>query len=167
MKWTIGCFTLTGVVLLLLGMTVFRDFLNLWRAGFLDKPDPVAYRGASLDNLRAQRTALMLYHDSEGQLPLAAGWMDAIGNRLQTRDLKPGEGAKKLIAPDFAGQPGKYGYAMNGACSGKYKDDVASPETTPLVFESTSADRNAHGDPKTLGKPQGQAISLGGQALKL
>lgn len=167
MKWSVGCFTLSGVLLLVLGMTVFRDFLDVWRAGFFEEVEPVEYRGASLDNLKAQHTALMLYHDSEGQLPLAAGWMDAIENRLQTRDLKPGEGAKKLVAPSYAGQLGKYGYAMNDACSGKYKDDVASPDTTPLVFESTDAARNAHGDPKNLGRPQGQAISLGGQVLQL
>jgi hypothetical protein len=173
MKWTAGCLVALGALLLALGLTVGQDFYDLWRARLFERPVPVAYAGTSLDNLRSQHTALMLYHDSEGHFPFAAGWMDAIEGRLQTHDLKPGEGAKKLKYPAFVETPGAYGYAMNVAASGKFRDDVPEPDATILVFETRDKRRNAHGDPQEMaGNPAGapdapQGITVTGRKVTL
>jgi hypothetical protein len=140
--------------------------LGLWRAGFFEsKPPPHAYAGDSKDNLRMMRTALLGYEESEGLFPEAGGWMDAIQNRLKTDDLKKGEGAKKLIRPDLLDQSGKFGYAINDKVGGQYHGDIKDPKT-PLIFESTPTDRNAHGDPATIGKAGGLVITVDGTILE-
>jgi hypothetical protein len=139
---------------------------GLWKHGFFEKPaDAHQYEGTSIDNLKYIRTALLGYEDSEGQFPQPAGWMDAIKNRLNTDDLQKGEASKKLVYPGYAGQPGKYGYALNDALGGKYHGYVKDPKT-PMVFESTATERNAHGDPAKTRRPGGLAISIDGQILK-
>lgn len=135
--------------------------IDLYRAGFFSGQQKHAYQGDTLDNLRALHTALMLYHDSEGQFPIAEGWMDAVEPRLRTADLEPDEAAKKLVRPGV--QDGQ-GYAMNDAASGKYKDDV-EPKV-PLVFESRATGRNAHGDPAKDRLPGGKAIATDGSLLQ-
>jgi hypothetical protein len=164
-----GCLALF-IVALGLGIWFYGPLVRgLYNAGFLDRflksEDKRKYEGTSMDNLRYMQTALLGYHDSEGQFPVAAGWMDAIHNRLNTDDLKKGEEAKKLVYPGYVGQDGKYGYAFNDALSGKYKGDIKDPKT-PLVFESTDTEKNAHGDPAKLRRPGGLAISVDGQILK-
>jgi hypothetical protein len=137
----------------------------LYKAGFLErKAPPHAYDGTSIDNLKFMRTALLGYEESEGLFPEASGWVEAIQNRLNTDDLKKGEAAKKLVYPEFIGQAGKFGYAFNDALSRKYHGDIKDGKT-PMIFESTTTDRNAHGDPK-LRKPGGLAISVDGTVLK-
>lgn len=123
------------------------------------------YHGNSIDNLRAMYSAMSLYHDSEGQFPNSDGWMDAIQNRIYEADLKKGEAEKKLVRPALSGQKDQYGYAMNDEASGKYKDDIKDKKT-PLIFESTTTVRNAHGDPKNLRRPHGLAISVDGTILE-
>src|SRR5262249_22548821 len=103
--------------------------------------------------------------DSEGQFPVSSGWMDAIQNRLGTDVLKKGEGIKKMISPEYVGQDGKFGYAFNDTLSGKYLGDVKD-KTIPLIFESTSTEKNAHGYPAKIRKPGGLAISVEGKILK-
>ena len=138
----------------------------LYKAGFLErKPPPHAYEGTSIDNLKFMRTALLGYEESEGLFPDSSGWVEAIQNRLNTDDLKKGEAAKKLVFPEYVGQAGKFGYAFNDALSNKYHGDVKDPKT-PLIFESTTTERNAHGDPVKLRKPGGLAISVDGTVLK-
>lgn len=123
------------------------------------------YTGTSIDNLKAMRNALMSYEESEGQFPEAGGWMTAIEKRIVTDDLKSGEAEKKLILPEFVGQPGKFGYAFNDAASAKYHGDVKDPKT-PLVFESVSDGKNAHGDPVRERKTHGLAIAVDGTVLE-
>jgi hypothetical protein len=106
------------------------------------------YNATTEANLKAIHTALMMYHDSEGQFPLAESWMDAIEGRLVTSDMEGSEAQKKLISPSLAGQPGQFGYALNDRASGKYKDDL-DPKM-PLVFDASDTKKNAHGDPRTL-----------------
>ena len=138
---------------------------GLWKHGVFDRPSAAhSYVGTSTDNLKYMRTALLSYEDSEGQFPISAGWMDAIMNRLNTDDLKKGESLKKLVYPGNEGQAGKYGYAFNDALSGKYHGDIKDPKT-PMVFESTSTEKNAHGDPVKLRTPGGLAITVGGDIL--
>ncbi|MBL8059634.1 MAG: hypothetical protein JNK63_02835 [Chthonomonas sp.] len=157
-KWTIGI----GLVLLgTIGYLVGPEALSAYRSGFFDKEKKKLYAGDTVDNLRRLHTAMMLYHDSEGQFPYAAGWMDAIENRLQTNDLVKDEGKKKLHRPEFANSQVQYGYAMNDAAEAKYKDDL--PKETELIFESKSTERNAHGDAKS-GKT-GTAITIEGKLI--
>ncbi len=138
----------------------------LYKKGFFDRPSAAHdYEGTSSDNLRYIRTALLGYEDSEGQFPVAGGWMDAIQNRLHTDDLKKGEASKKLIYPGYLGEEGKYGYAFNDALAGKYHGDIKDPQT-PMVFESTTTERNAHGDPAKLRRPGGLAITMSGEIVK-
>lgn len=167
-NWKRGCGI--GVGLAVLGVGVFlltgpgQAMLDIWRTGAIQDavkgPDMRKYRGDSVANLRAIHTALMLYHDSEGQFPVAAGWMDAIENRMQVGDMEASEAAKKLVRPDLSGQANEYGYALNDAASGKYKDDVG-PAGTVLVFESKATGRNAHGKPE----PDALSISIDGKLL--
>ncbi len=167
-KWQIGCglpvlvFAILAVVLpeqrnaVLTFFKVYRE-----QAAATTKHD---YSGTSIDNLRHLQTALLLYNDSEGQFPDSKAWMDAIENRIVTDDLNKGEAEKKLIRPDLLGQSGQFGYAMNDVCSGKYKGDVKEPNRTPLLFESTEAGRNAHGDPDKI--RHGIAITVDGTLLR-
>ncbi|MBI1757378.1 MAG: hypothetical protein HYR64_09765 [Fimbriimonas ginsengisoli] len=119
------------------------------RKGFFDKPPVENYEASQGNNLRALYTALMLAHDSDGQFPDTAKWMDAIANRVQTSNMSAEDAAKKFVDPSLAGRPGLYGYAMNDAASGKYKGDLKDPKTI-LLFTSSDLARNAHGDPKKL-----------------
>ena len=170
-----GCLVSIIAIVLLIAFTgpgqVIRD---LWRNGILQGlmqggPDR-KYAASEQANLKAIYTALMLYHDSEGQFPEARGWMDAIRNRLTTSDMKSEESAKKLIRPDVEGQPGAYGYAMNDRASGKYSKDL-EPKM-PLVFDSKDLSKNAHGNPDALlpypkGSGRNVAIAVDGTILKL
>jgi len=158
-RWTIA---VVGVLLAALGYLAGPEILAAYRNGFFDQERKKQYEGTTADNLRRLHTALMLYHDSEGQFPYAAGWMDAIENRLQTNDLLKGEGEKKLHRPEFANDSTKYGFAMNDQAGAKYKDDL--PKSLILVFVSKGTERNAHGDPATQGS--GMAITLDGKLEK-
>ena len=127
----------------------------MWRAGaaqaMLSPQQMRAYQGTSADNLRALYTAMMLEHDSEGAFPRADSWMDAIEDRITTNDMPLAEARKKFVNPFLAtAKPGQFGYAMNSAVAGKYKDDVPLPNTTLLLFESTDTSRNANGEPARL-----------------
>jgi hypothetical protein len=126
-------------------------------------PEKHAYNATSEQNLKALYQAMILHHDSEGQFPDADKWMDSIENRLRTNDLQKEEEKKKLVRPDLAGQIGKFGYAMNDAADGKYKDDVGDPSKTPLIYESKQDTRNAHGDPSS--DRNGLAIAVDGTIL--
>ncbi len=160
------------VVILVVGGLVYAgirfgpDALTAYRAGFFDKAEMRKYEGTSIDNLKAIRTALLLYHDSEDAFPNAKGWMDAIEPRLKTADMEASEALKKLRNPASMTQ---YGYAMNPAVSGKYKGDLKSPETTILVYERLDGPRNAYGDPKAIKPTAGQnlAITVSGEIVRL
>ena len=163
-----GCWIATAIVgLLLICAGVFygptlRDFWKVY-GPVLGPVERHAYRAGSEENLKAIYQGLMLYHESEGQFPNANNWMDAIKNRIKTNDLIRGEAEKKLVRPDLLGQADQFGYAMNDSVAGKYKDDISDPDHTPLIFESKSKVRNAHGDPKS--ERTGLAISVSGKVL--
>lgn len=154
-----------------LGYAGFRfgpDLVTAQRQGFFEREVKVAYDGTAAENLRALHTAMMLYHESEGQFPEAKGWMDAIMTRLNTADLKPGEAEKKLRDPRL-GADG-YGFAMNAAASGKFKDDLEGGPNEILLFDSSDSARNAHGNPEKLApKPAREggrlAITVAGALL--
>ncbi len=127
--------------------------------------DRKQYEGGSIDKLRAMRTALLGYEESEGQFPYGEGWMTAIENRLQTNDLQKGEGLKKLIYPAYVGQVGKYGYGFNNEASAKYLGDIKDPKAV-LVYESEGTEKNLHGDPAKMRRAGGMAIAVDGTILK-
>lgn len=157
-KWILG------IVALLLAAATYMigpEAIAAARNGFFEKEVKKEYQGDTIDNLRRLHTALMLYHESEGQFPLASGWMDAIENRLQTNDLKKGEGEKKLHQPAYANSASQYGYAMNDKAQAKYKDDL--PPDLELLFESRDTKRNAHGSPEEL--KNGLAITVEGKLI--
>lgn len=147
------------------------EALAAYRSGILSETKQTEYHGTSIENLRRLHTAMMLYHDSEGQFPAASGWMDAIANRLQTADLKPGEGEQKLRNPALGStDPNVYGYAMNEAASAQFKDDVEGGKDAVLLFDSQETERNASGDPlKDAPNPPRSggnlAITVGGTLL--
>lgn len=119
------------------------------------------YQGTSMDNLKALHTALMLYHDSEGQFPESSGWMDAVKDRIKAGDMTQEEADKKFVNP-LLDKPGEFGYAMNDACSKMYKDDLKDPSKTPLLFDSSDTKWNAHGTPdQLLPKPPRPGGNLG------
>lgn len=140
--------------------------LDAYRAGFLTTTKQEEYHGTNDENLRALRTALMLYHDSEGQFPEGTGWMDAISTRLQTADLKPGEGAQKLRHPQA--KDGEFGYGLNKVVSGQYVDDLPEKGKTVLLFESNLMGKNAVGDVKELGRTGGgKGITVDGTLVSI
>lgn len=129
--------------------------------GVLEKIPEREYHASTEENLKSLRTAMMLYHDAEEQFPMASGWMDAVKISLRTNDLKEGEEKKKLQVP--GAKAGEFGYGMNVAASGKYKDDL-KPDTV-LIYESKSKTWNAAGDPAKDGS--GSGITLKGDIVKL
>lgn len=136
-----------------------RAAVGIVRSGALETSEPVEYKAGAESNLKALRTAMMLYHDTEDQFPAGSGWMDAIIPRLRTNDLKEGEELKKLHRPGFSDD--KFGYALNASCAGKYKGDLKSDSV--LLFESQATIKNAVGDPKKDGA--GFGITIDGKIV--
>lgn len=145
-----GC-RIIAVLTFLAVMGVFAYYgpllVKFYQAGFFEKVKRTDYVGSRIDNIRRLRTAMMLYHESEGMFPQDTGWMDAIENRLQTNDLEKGEGKKKLHNPALGDDLTKYGFAMNKAASGKYVDDLPEKGKTILIYETSNPARNVSGDP--------------------
>lgn len=145
--------------------------VGLQKRGFLDKVETEKYEATTNSNLRAIYTALQFAHDSDGQFPDGKNWMDAVSKRIKAGNMDDAEAQKKLIDPAFAGQPGKFGYALNDAAAGKYKGDLKDSKLI-LVFTSQDASRNAHGNPATdVAKPAraggNYGITLDGTVVKL
>jgi len=158
-KWARWILVGLGLVVLVAAIYLWPVLRVLMSKGLPQGPEMRKYEGTSADNLKAIRTALLLYHDNEDRFPEAAVWMDAIEKQLKTNDLTPEEAAKKLQNP----ATGQFGYAINDAAAGKYKGDLKDDKAV-LVFEVPSGRRNEHGDPA---KAQGQAIQLDGTVVRL
>lgn len=168
-KIGIGALAVVGVGLVVLFGTPFgKGIRDIWGSGavqaVLDKPPRRTYDASSSDaNLKALSTALRLFHDSEGAYPKADKWMDDIAPRLILNDLPKKEAEKKLVRPDV--EAGEFGYAINDAAAGKYRDDLK--KGTILLFESVATGRNAHGNPKKDGKPGGRGLTIEGDLVSL
>ncbi len=168
-KIGIGC----GVIVAIAAAFLFlsppgKAVIDLWKNGNIQavvfKPEQKSYAADNEANLKSIYTALSLYHDSEGQFPVASGWMDAVENRLQSNDLKPGEGKKKLKNP---AAPEGYGYGFNQDASGKFKDELKD-KTMILVYESKLTSRNASGAPTVAGRGAGSlGITIEGKIVNL
>ncbi|MBL8048797.1 MAG: hypothetical protein JNJ45_08950 [Chthonomonas sp.] len=156
-----GWLITAGVALAVFGYVGFRfgpDAYVAYKNGLFEKQQKHNYRSDDTENLKAMLAALMLYHESEGQFPVASGWMDAIESRIKTNDLADGQAIKKLQRPGAAA--GEYGYALNTAFGGKYIDDVKD-QTQPLIYVSKQKSRNAAGDPKV--DRSGMGITVKGE----
>lgn len=161
-----------GAVIVLFVTPFGKGVRDIWSSGAVQAAvaphEDKTYDAKSSDeNLKALSTALKLYHDSEGQYPDAAKWMDEIAPRLVLNDLPKKEADKKLVRPDLAGQADAYGYAMNDVAGGQYKDDLK--KGTILIFESSSTVRNAHGNPLDAKdfKAGGRALTIEGDLVSL
>ena len=158
-KIILGICLVVAVPVLWYGFWGIRLAIAAQKEGYFDKTVKREYKGDSTANLKAIRTALLLYQDSEGAMPMAESWMDAAWKRLQTADMEDDEAKKKLKRdPDSA----EFGYAFNEAVGGKHTLDV--PKTTILVFESTESEWNAHGKPEN---PGAKAITVDGKIINL
>ena len=132
------------------GAPIVHLLIDAKRAGFFDKVKQHEYEGTSMENMKALYQALQLYYESEDEMPMASGWMDASKMYVRTNDLKKGEEMKKFINPRIPPGKGVYGYAYNVTMSQVYLDEVADPAQTPLVFESKDTEWNAFGEPAKL-----------------
>ncbi len=134
-KWVrIGCgfvlFVLFGLIIWV--GPVVRDLV---KNGFLDRVDREEYTADRVGNLKALRTALMLYHESEGIFPEANGWVDAIKPRIASNGMSEAEALRKFDNPATAAK-GQIEYALSPAVAGKFEGDLTS-KAVPLVTEST------------------------------
>ena len=168
-----GCLGLLIGIILAIAIWLGPLLSTAQKNGFFDPEIKRNYEGDTMTNLKSIHTAIMLYQESEGQLPYAQSWMDATWKRLQTGDMEETEAKKQLRSPSVASaNPLGYGYAFNEALSGKHTLDVKDPENTPLVFDSSDISWNAFGNPAQLApnppRPEGNyAINIAGTVVKL
>ena len=105
-----------------------------------------AKRSMCLHNLKRIGLAIGLYEErSDGRLPLAASWMDALV--LLREDWTPSSKDTNVLAscPELwkDGKSAGFGYAMNRFLIGSPKSDWQNPETIHLVYDSTAIENNA------------------------
>lgn len=160
---------LAGAAIFLIGVSVWLGpvLSTAWRRGYFDSaPNREVSRNVD-SSLQAVHRALMMYAESEGRLPDAAGWVEAAWPRIKTADL-PDEEALKLLQSADAKSDSEYGLAMNKALSGVSPWDHED-QTAVLVFESRDLRRSAHGDPATIGPANrpGKGITLAGRIVDL
>lgn len=153
-----------GFILFKLGPTAYVA----WKRGFFTPQMRSTYDGSTDENLKNLRQALMMYQESEGQLPDASGWMDAAWLRTKTADLTEEEARKKFRVPGMTGED--FGYAMNSELSQKYGGDL--PQDTILLFDSKDLKWNASGKPTDLApnparEGGNKGITLGGKIVEL
>lgn len=126
------------------------------------KPPERVVSGDTVARLKALRTALDLYHDSEERYPEASGWSEAARLRLKADDLAKGQDRAALTRPGARA----YGYALNARAAGKYRDDVG-PESTILLYETARETKDAVGDPARDGLKGGRGITVSGEIVAL
>lgn len=158
---------LIGVVLVLVGAGIWafptlRDLSTL----LPQREKKIGWTPGTEVNLKALYTAMMLQHDSDGQFPQGGQWMDLLVKRVRNETLQTGAENEKFIDPVAGGKAGQFGFAMNDAAVGKYKDDIKD-KNMPLIFESTDTKWDAHGDPAKIGRKNGIGISVDGKVVRL
>lgn len=168
-----GCLGVLVGVIAAVWIWIGPLFLTAKSKGFLDPTVKREFEGNTLTNLKDIHMALMLYQESEGQLPFADSWMEATWRRLQTGDMAESEAKRKLKSPSlYEENPQAFGYAFNEEASGKYADEIPEPDQTPLVFDSRDLMWNAFGNPAQLApepaRPEGNyAVTVTGNVVKL
>ena len=158
---------LAVVLVILIGVGIWayptlRDLATL----LPQKETKIGWTPGTEVNLKALYTGLMLQHDSDGQFPQGAQWMDLVIKRVRNETLQAGAENQKFIDPRAGAKSGEFGFAMNDAAAGKYKDDIKDKKM-PLIFESTDTKWDAHGDPAKIGRKNGIGISVEGKIVRL
>lgn len=165
---------------LLLGYFVFAVvplIRGVSKMGLLEEQTMRDYSASNEENLKAIRSAILLYHDSEGGFPASEGWMDSIEVYLKTADLTDEDAAKKLKNPAYWDEAEKFGYAYNADLAGMYwvpdgpvpgdPECVQNPAETVLIFDSADLSRNAAGEPEALAEEGGLAVMVDGSVQPL
>ena len=165
-KWILGVVGGLVVIVAGVGIWAYPTIHDLAPFLFPAPEKKVGWTPGTEVNLKALYTGMMLQHDSDGQFPQGTGWMDQIIKRVRNETLKAGAEKEKFIDPAAGGRPGEYGFAMNDAAAGKYKDDIKD-KAMPLIFETTETQWNAHGDPAKIGRKNGIGISVDGKIVRL
>lgn len=166
-KVGIALLALVVVAIGVLFLTPFGNGLrDLFSSGIVQnmasKPPERKATGDTESRLKALRTALDLYHDSEEKYPEAVGWTEAARLRLKADDLAKGQDKAQLTRPGASA----FGYALNASAAGKYRDDVG-PKSTILIFETPKEEQDTSGDPTKDGLKGGRGITIDGQIVPL
>lgn len=95
-----------------------------------------------LSNVKQMSLGLLMYcQDYDERMPRGSDWMDVIGPYIKNETL--------YHCPTVGRQDSSsYGYAYNSALALKNLGDIAQPESTTLIFDSSNLLRNA-ADPVT------------------
>jgi prepilin-type processing-associated H-X9-DG protein len=122
-------------------------------------PRPAAQRAACQSNLkRISRAMLMYAQDNDGRLPGAGNWDSAVVRYLR----KDPNATPRLFqcpsdrsAPREPGYPhsGSASYALNRRVGGRRVRDIADPESTVLLFDSSGRGTGMNGGPELLPSP--------------
>jgi hypothetical protein len=163
----IGFGTALVAVLLLLFATSFgKGLRDILKSGLLYEAKQEKFTANVDEQLKMMHAAAMTHHQSEEKFPEGVVWMDDVLKRMQTQDLLPGEAEKKLIRPDLANQPGKYGFGFNVELAGRYKGEITDDRKI-LIFTSKGDAKNVVGNPSKDGLKGGKGITLSGDVVNL
>lgn len=169
----IGFGLVVVVIAIWLGPVIWVAFKSGIAQDLISPPAKVEYEAGVVENLEAIHTAMMQYHDSEGEFPPAEEWMDLLALRLRTADLKEGEEYRKLKNPKLQNLgTDVWGYAYNLEVQNLYKDDVPGAEDQILVYETAEPAYSISGDPAADAQPFEQGgenlvVTVGGEILPL
>lgn len=147
---------IAGLVLLIGSIVFFqREFLPVINGARMiqatTKPsgNEETHKVTGESNLKSLYNAVMVYASAwDDTLPPAKVWMTALSDPTQRLAEE-----NTLHAPGVEGGSTKYGYAMNDALDGKRLADVKEKATTPLFYESSNLDKDAHDPVTSLPQP--------------
>ena len=94
--------------------------------------------------------ALQMYcQDYDDKLPVASRWMDSLHAyipKVPSDKYAPRFDSTSVFqCPEVAGQgTSSYGYAFNKTLSASRLRQIAAPSNTPLIYDSSSSERNAN-----------------------
>jgi prepilin-type processing-associated H-X9-DG protein len=142
-----------GFLLLLAGLGWFipkvQDVWNVYQQIQAARvPYEPARNKTCPDRLKKLYDAARFYADSyDDCLPPADRWMTAL-----TDPTQPFAEEEILRCPDAA-NANLYGYAMNSALGGKRFREIANPSSTPLFYDSSNLQKDAHDSLTSLPRP--------------
>ncbi|MCS7301631.1 MAG: DUF1559 domain-containing protein [Fimbriimonadales bacterium] len=97
-----------------------------------------------MSNLKQLSLAMLTYAaDYDDRLPPAPRWSDSIAARIRDPIT--------FRCPSVP--PGKFGYAMNSRLSHQRISELVDSHTTPLLYDSSNLERNAHDAFSSLPNP--------------
>jgi hypothetical protein len=109
-------------------------WLFLMPTCFPPRPRHAAKRAACQSNLKQLAQALRRYAaDNGGRLPAATHWREALREYATNPYV--------FACPE---RPDRTAFAFNSALGGRRLKDIRDPDATPLLFETSLWQRNAH-----------------------